>query len=56
MDGYCVDCLPEFQKKMILERRCAFPGVTFVVVEEAFEGRRSIKSKREMKFQTKESM
>ena len=53
-NGYCVDCLPSFQSQMIRERRCAFPGVTFVMVDDRLEGRRSLKSKKEMMYQTEE--
>jgi hypothetical protein len=39
---------------MIRERRCAFPGVTFVMVDDRLEGRRPLKSKKEMMYQTEE--
>jgi hypothetical protein len=30
--GFCTDCTPQYQKKMIADNRCKFPGIKFRVV------------------------
>lgn len=32
--GYCTDCPPAYQARMIRERRCGYPGTLFVEVGE----------------------
>lgn len=38
--NFCTDCTPEHRDQMIRERRCKFPGTTFVTVNGVLEGRR----------------
>ena len=39
--GYCTDCNPEYQARMIREKRCGWPGVTFMRTDgKAVFGRR----------------
>ena len=35
--GFCTDCLPEYQAKMILQKKCKFPEVKFRVVYDETE-------------------
>ena len=39
--SYCEDCTPDFQAKMIREKRCQYPGTLFHKVEGGWVGRRS---------------
>lgn len=41
--SYCEDCTPKYQKQMIEERRCKFPGTTFhFTKDDGVYGRRAI--------------
>lgn len=31
--NFCLDCTPEYQKKMMIERRCEHPETRFLMVE-----------------------
>jgi len=33
---YCADCTSEYQRDMILQRRCAYPGTTFHTAADGF--------------------
>lgn len=39
--SFCEDCTPEFQSKMILEKRCMYPGTLFHKSDGDWVGRRS---------------
>ena len=39
--SYCEDCTPDFQAKMIREKRCQYPGTLFHKAEGGWVGRRS---------------
>ena len=39
--SFCEDCTPDFQAKMIREKRCAYPGTLFHKSEGDWVGRRS---------------
>jgi hypothetical protein len=39
--GYCTDCTPAYQGKMLTAHRCGHPGATFSIDEDGFiEGKR----------------
>lgn len=47
LSGYCVDCTPDYQGKMIRAGRCEFPATTFAEDKEGFIcGTRSVEDKR----------
>lgn len=33
-NSYCTDCTPEYQSRMVLARRCRFPGTLFITDED----------------------
>ena len=39
--SYCEDCTPDYQAKMILQKRCLYPGTLFHKTEGVWVGRRS---------------
>jgi len=40
--SYCEDCTPDFQAKMIRDKRCQYPGTLFHKSEGGWVGRRSV--------------
>lgn len=47
LSGYCIDCTPEYQARMIAEGRCSYPATTFKLDEDGeVVGQRSLRDKR----------
>ena len=36
--GFCTDCTPEYQKQMVLEKRCEHPETEFAIDKDGFTG------------------
>lgn len=53
--NYCLDCTPEYQKKMVEQNRCAYPKTTFIIKDNELLGMRSKADYIKLVFQPEDS-